>query len=39
MEVVKEYINYIKDKKKLSNNTVCILLYRYKKVYRLFKMP
>ena len=22
MEVVKEYINYIKDKKKLSNNTV-----------------
>ena len=22
MEVVKEYINYIKDKKRLSNNTV-----------------
>ena len=32
MEVVKEYINYIKDKKGI------ILLYRYKKVYGLFKI-
>ena len=32
MEVVKKYINYIKDKKKLSNNTV-LSYYTYIKKY------
>ena len=33
MEVVKEYINYIKDKKKIIKQYGIILLYRYKSIW------
>ena len=33
MDIIKEYIDYIKDKKRLSENTSIILFYRYKKIY------
>ena len=36
MDIIEGYIDYIKDKKKLSENTG-IILYGYKKIYGIYK--
>lgn len=37
MDIIEGYIDYIKDKKKLSENTIGIILYGYKKIYGIYK--